>query len=169
MHVEPLRQSTPHAATSQVTRQVEALHETVLDSPVTTTSQVALSRQLTLAERPTVKSHVEPTHSGLALSPATTSQLAPPVQSALHELPQVAAHEAALQSRLQLEPSPLQLETFVQPQLIEEEPAHAHAAPMHSHCAAGQGTGPGAEPHATTSQAASAQRPEVTGRSESMK
>ena len=81
MHVEPLRQFTPHASTSQVTRHVEPLQDTVLDSPVTTTSHVAASRQLTLAERPTVKSHFEPTHSGLALSPATTSQLAPPEPS----------------------------------------------------------------------------------------
>jgi len=169
VQVEPLWQFTPHASTSQVTRHVEPLHDTVLDSPVTTTSQVAFSRQLTLADRPTVKSHVEPTHSGLALSPATTSQLAPPVQSALHELPHVAAHEAALQSRLQLEPSPLQLPTLVHPQVIEEEPAHAHAAPEHSHCAAGQGTGPGAEPHATTNQVANAQRAEVARRSDRMK
>jgi hypothetical protein len=133
VQVEPLPQFTPHAATSHVTRHVDSRHDTVLDSPSTTTSQVAFSSQVTLAERPTVKSQVEATHSGLALSPARTSQLAPPVQSALHELPHVAAHEAALQSRLQLEPSPLQLETFVQPHDIDEEPAHAHAAPEHSH------------------------------------
>jgi hypothetical protein len=134
VHVEPAPQLTPHASTSHVTRHVEPVQLTVLDSPRTITSHVAFSRQLTLAERPTVKSHVEATHSGLELSPATTSQLAPSVQSALHELVHVAAHEAAAQSRLQLDPSPLQLETVVQPQVIElEPPAHAHAAPVQLH------------------------------------
>jgi hypothetical protein len=159
VHVEPAPQLTPHASTSQVTRHVEPLQLTVLDSPRTITSQVALSRQLTLAERPTVKSHVEATHSGLALSPATTSQLAPSVQLASHELLHVAAHEDAVQSRLQLEPPAPQLDTIVQPQVIElEPPAHAHAAPVQLHWDAVHGTGPGAELQATSGRRSGEQK-----------
>lgn len=162
VHVEPDPQLTPQASTSQVTRHVEPMQLTVLDSPRTITSHVALSRQLTLAERPTVKSHVDATHSGLALSPATISQLAPSVQFALQELLHVAAHEDAVQSRLQLEPSPLQLFTAVHPQVIAlEPPAHAHAAPVQLHWDAVQGTGPGAELQAA--RGASSEETKSTG------
>lgn len=141
-HVDPLSQLTPQLAISHVTRHVEPTQSTVLDSPRTTTSHVAPERHVGLAERPTVKSHVDAMHSGLALSPATTSQLAPLVQDALHELPHVAAHEAASQSRLQLEPSPLQLDTLVQPQLVALLVPQEHADPLHAQSAAGQGAGP---------------------------
>lgn len=152
VQVEPAPQFTPHASTWQVTLQVEPLHDTVLDSPVTITSHVAPSRQLTLAERPTVKSHVEATHSGLALSPATTSQVAPAVQFASQELPHVTAHDEDAQSRLQPAPLAPQLETFVQPQLIAlvVAPAQVQDAPEQLHWSAVQGMGPSPPPHAAT-------------------
>ncbi len=131
VQVESALQLTPHDALSQRTRQVEPVHATVLESPVRTTSQVEPSRQLTVALAPAVKSHVEATHSGLALGPATTSQLAPPVQFASHEVPQVAAHEAAVQSRLQ--PAPVHAATLVQPQVPVAIPAHAQLPPEQAH------------------------------------
>lgn len=134
VHVEPTPQSTPQLAISQRTAHVEPSQATVLEAPVIVTSQTAPSRQLTLALLPAVKKHVEPTHSGLALSPATTSQMAPMVQSALQELPHVAAHDAAVHARLQLEPSELHEPTLVQPQVIPVgAPAQVQAEPAHAH------------------------------------
>ncbi len=159
VHVEPASQFTPHALTSQVTLQVEALHETWLDAPRRVTSHVAPSRQLGLALSPRENSHVEATQEGLELLPATTAQSAPAVQSASQELPQVAAHDAALQSRLQLEPSALHEDTIVHP---HETPAPAspppqvQAVPEHAQSAAEHAMGVGAvvpPPHPTTSPA----------------
>ena len=137
VHVEPSRQFTPHAATSHTTLHVEPSHVTVLDAPRARTAHVAPFEHSTLALAPTVKSQIDPSQSGLVLSPVTTSHVAPIVHCGSHELPHEPAHEVPVQFRSQLDPSALHPSTCVQPQ--EPAPpavAQVHAVPEHAHSSA---------------------------------